>query len=100
MSPLWLVGSWFLVEIGEMLNSPIGLSVTTKLAPKAFKSQMMSLWYMADSVGQAVTAQTVKLYTPKTEVQYFLAVGIVSIVFGIILMFLVKRIHNLMEGID
>ncbi len=55
---------------------------------------------MADSVGQAVTAQTVKLYTPKTEVQYFLAVGIVSIVFGIILMFLVKRIHNLMEGID
>lgn len=100
VSPLWLVGSWFLVEIGEMLNSPIGLSVTTKLAPKAFKSQMMSLWYMADSVGQAVTAQTVKLYTPKTEVQYFLAVGIVSLVFGIILMFLVKRIHSLMEGID
>lgn len=100
VSPLWLVGSWFIVEIGEMLNSPIGLSTTTKLAPVAFKSQMMSLWYMADSVGQAVTAQTVKLYTPGTEVQYFIGVGAVSVVFGIILMFLVKRIHGLMQGVD
>ena len=100
VSPLWLVGSWFLVEIGEMLNSPIGLSVTTKLAPKAFKSQMMSLWYMADSVGQAVNAQIVKYYSSATEVPYFIAVGVVSIAFGIILMFFVKRIHNLMGGVD
>ncbi|MDO4911965.1 MAG: peptide MFS transporter [Lactobacillus sp.] len=100
VSPWWLVGSWFLVEIGEMLNSPIGLSVTTKLAPAAFKSQMMSLWYMADSVGQAVTAQTVKLYKPTTEVNYFLAVGVVSILFGVILFFLSKRIHGLMQGIN
>jgi proton-dependent oligopeptide transporter, POT family len=100
VSPLWLVGSWFLVEIGEMLNSPIGLSVTTKLAPKAFKSQMMSLWYMADSVGQAVNAQIVKYYSSATEVPYFIVIGLVSIIFGIILMFFVKRIHALMSGID
>ncbi|HBV56658.1 MAG TPA: peptide ABC transporter permease, partial [Weissella confusa] len=29
VSPLWLVGSWALVIIGEMLISPVGLSVTT-----------------------------------------------------------------------
>ena len=83
-----------------MLNSPIGLSVTTKLTPKAFKSQIMSLWYMADSVGQAVNAQIVKYYSSATEVPYFIAVGVVSIAFGIILMFFVKRIHNLMGGVD
>ncbi|MEY8442386.1 peptide MFS transporter [Lactobacillaceae bacterium 24-114] len=100
VSPFWLVGSWFIVEIGEMLISPIGLSVTTKLAPDAFKSQMMSMWFLADAAGQAVNAQIVKYYSSATEVPYFMAVGLVSIGFGIILMFFVKKIHSLMEGVE
>lgn len=100
VSPFWLVGSWFIVEIGEMLISPIGLSVTTKLAPQAFKSQMMSMWFLADSAGQAVNAQIVKYYSSATEVPYFMIVGIVSIAFGIILMFFVKKIHSLMDGVN
>ncbi|MFC2685474.1 MAG: peptide ABC transporter permease, partial [Limosilactobacillus oris] len=100
VSPLWLVGSWFLCEIGEMLISPIGLSVTTKLAPKAFKSQMLSMWFLADAAAQAVNAQIVKFYSSSTEVPYFLTIGLVSIVFGIILMFFVKKIHRLMGGVN
>lgn len=100
VSPLWLVGSWFIVEIAEMLISPIGLSVTTKLAPKAFRSQMMSMWFLADSAGQAVNAQIVKYYSTGTEVPYFLTIGLVSVVFGIILIFFVKKIHSLMEGVN
>ena len=100
VSPFWLVGSWFIVEIGEMLISPIGLSVTTRLAPKAFKSQMMSMWFLADAAAQAVNAQIVKFYSSATEVPYFLTIGIISIVFGVILMFFVKRIHRLMGGVD
>ncbi len=34
VSPFWLLGSWAIVEVAELLISPIGLSVTTKLAPK------------------------------------------------------------------
>ena len=100
VSPFWLVGSWFIVEIGEMLISPIGLAVTTRLAPKAFKSQMMSMWFLADAAAQAVNAQIVKFYSSSTEVPYFLTIGLVSIVFGIILMFFVKKIHGLMGGVD
>ncbi len=99
VSPLWLVMSWFLCEIAEMLISPIGLSVTTKLAPKAFESQMMSMWFLADSAGQAVNAQIVQFYTPATEVQYFLAIGVVSVIAGIIMFFFVKRIDKLMGGV-
>ncbi|MGN1272239.1 MAG: peptide MFS transporter [Lactobacillus sp.] len=99
VSPLWLVGSWFLVEIAEMLISPIGLSITTKLAPNAFRSQMMSMWFMADATGQAINAQIVKFYSTGTEVQYFIAVGVVSVVFGLIMFALIKRINTLMEGV-
>ena len=100
VSPFWLIGSWLIVEIAEMLISPIGLSITTKLAPKAFRSQMMSMWFLADAAGQAVNAQLVRLYSPQTEIKYFLGIGIVSAIFGIVLIFFVKPIHKLMEGVD
>lgn len=100
VSPFWLVGSWFIVEIGEMLISPIGLSVTTKLAPKAFRSQMMSMWFLADAAGQAINSQIVRFYSSATEVPYFLIIGAVSVVFGLILCFFVKKIHSLMDGVD
>jgi len=99
ISPLWLVGSWAVVEIAELLISPIGLSVTTKLAPKAFQSQMMSMWFLADAAGQAVNSQIVKFYTPGNEGNYFLGVAIVAIVAGLIMFVLVKPIKNLMAGI-
>lgn len=99
VSPLWLVMSWFLCEIAEMLISPIGLSVTTKLAPAAFKSQMMSMWFLADAAGQAVNAQIVQFYTPATEIQYFLAIGAVSVIAGVIMFFFVKRINKLMGDV-
>lgn len=100
VSPFWLVGSWFIVEIAEMLISPIGLSVTTKLAPKAYRSQMMSLWFLADATAQAINSQIVKFYSTKTEVQYFWAVGLVSVAFGVIMFFFTKKIGNLMEDVD
>ncbi len=100
VSPLWLVGSWAIIEIAEMLISPIGLSVTTKLAPHAFQSQMMSLWFLTDAAGQAVNAQIVKFYTPANEIRYFAIVGAASIVAGIILAFLIKPLKRLMEGVN
>ena len=96
VSPFWLVGSWFIVEIAEMLISPIGLAATSRLAPKAFSSQMMSLWFLCDAVGQAAFAQVVKFYSTKTEVPFFTIIGLISIVFGIILFFMVKNIDKLM----
>ncbi|WP_057895182.1 peptide MFS transporter [Lacticaseibacillus brantae] len=100
VSPLWLVLSWAVVEIGEMLISPVGLSVTTKLAPKAFSSQMMSMWFLADAAAQAINAQIVRLYTPNSEIAYFAIVGVVSIVFAIILAVMTPRIEKLMKGVN
>ena len=91
--------SWLLVY-AEMLISPIGLSVTTRLAPKAFRSQMMSLWFLADATGQAINSQIVKYYSSKTEVAYFLAVGIVSVLFGVVRFFFTYIFDNHPVRID
>jgi POT family proton-dependent oligopeptide transporter len=34
--------------------SPVGLSVTTKLAPKAYVGQMMGIWFVGASVGNLI----------------------------------------------
>ena len=100
VSPLWLVMSWAILEIGEMLISPVGLSVTTKLAPEAYSSQMMSMWFLADASAQAVNAQIVRFYTPSHEVAYFAVVGLVSVIFAIVLVFFTPRIEKLMQGVN
>ncbi len=100
VSPWWLIASWALVEIGEMLISPIGLSVTTKLAPRAFQSQMMSMWFLGDAAAQAINAQIVRLYTPANEMMYYGLIGGVAVIFGVILLFFVPKIQKLMVGIN
>ncbi|GJM79647.1 hypothetical protein HMSSN139_21430 [Paenibacillus sp. HMSSN-139] len=67
VNPLWLVLSYFIVVLGELCLSPVGLSATTKLAPSAFSAQTMSLWFLSSAAAQAMNAQVVKFYSPATE---------------------------------
>ncbi|MFC7391920.1 peptide MFS transporter [Scopulibacillus cellulosilyticus] len=100
VSPLWLVLSFFLVTLGELCLSPVGLSVTTKLAPKAFSAQIMSLWFLSDAAGQAINAKVTPLYNAHTEVAYFGIIGIIGVILGVILLFIAPKIHNYMHGLD
>jgi len=100
VSPWWLVLSFFLVVVGELLISPVGLSATTKLAPAAFAAQTMSLWFLTSAAAQAINAQLVKIYEAVTEITYFGTLGGISIVLGIILLVLTPIISKAMRGIN
>jgi proton-dependent oligopeptide transporter, POT family len=54
VSPWWLVGSYFVQTIGELLLSPVGLSSMTKLSPRKYVGQMMGIWFLATSVGNLI----------------------------------------------
>lgn len=99
VNPLWLVLSYFIVVIGELCLSPVGLSATTKLAPAAFTAQMMSMWFLSNAAAQAINAQIVKFYTPDTEMLYFGVIGGVAIVLSVILFLFSSKIQNFMKGI-
>lgn len=100
VSPWWLVLSFFLVVVGELLISPVGLSATTKLAPAAFAAQTMSLWFLTSAAAQAINAQLVRLYEAVTEIAYFGTLGAISIVVGIILLVLTPLISKAMRGVN
>ncbi|BFH70769.1 putative transporter YclF [Paenibacillus dendritiformis] len=99
VNPLWLVLSYFVVVLGELCLSPVGLSATTKLAPAAFTAQTMSLWFLSNAAAQAINAQIVKFYTPETEMLYFGVIGGAAIVLSLLLYLLSPKIQSYMKGV-
>lgn len=100
VSPLWLVLSFFLVVLGELCLSPVGLSASTKLAPAAFAAQMMSLWNLSNASAQAINAQVVRFYSVDTEVIYFGVIGGIAILLGIVLLLIAPKLKRYMRGIN
>ena len=50
----WLIMTYFLHTTGELTLSPVGLSMTTKLAPKKFAGQMMGIWFIGTALGNLI----------------------------------------------
>jgi POT family proton-dependent oligopeptide transporter len=51
VSPLWIVGLFFLQTVGELMLSPVGLSTMTKLAPAKLLGLVMGIWFLAAALG-------------------------------------------------
>jgi len=53
-SPWWLVLSYFIQTIGELLISPIGLAMVTRLSPKHLVGMMMGVWFLTQAAAFAI----------------------------------------------
>ena len=50
VGPQWLLFAYLLHTIGELMLSPIGLSMVTKLAPARLGAMMMGLWFTSTAI--------------------------------------------------
>ncbi|MDF2561147.1 MAG: transporter [Microbacterium sp.] len=96
---LAIVGILFVFTVAELLISPVGLSVATKLAPAAFHTQMVALFFLSIALGTAISGWLVQFYNPDDEVPYFSILGGIAIVVGIGLLLSVKPVLKLMRGV-
>ncbi|GGT07167.1 peptide MFS transporter [Nonomuraea spiralis] len=96
VSVWWLVLVYLIQVFGELSLSPVGLSVTTKLAPEAFKGQMLGIWFIAVSVGDAVGGQTGRLSHYLSDPAYYLVLAIMAIVAGLALFLFTRKLRVLM----
>ncbi|WP_406443140.1 peptide MFS transporter [Streptomyces sp. NBC_01613] len=83
MSAWWIVGSYLLLGLGDVLLETSGMSATTKLAPAAFSSQTMSLWFLSLALANGIQAQTVKLYDNVSKPAYFGVNGAIAVAAGL-----------------
>ena len=61
ISPWWMVLSYLVGSIGEVLISPIGLSAITRLAMPGMVSTMMGLWFLGTAGGDFLAQEVGKL---------------------------------------
>ena len=54
-SVIWLISSYGVITIGELLLSPMGLSLVSKLSPVRITSLMMGGWFLATSIGNKLS---------------------------------------------
>ena len=99
VSPFWLVGCYFIQELGELCISPVGLSVFTKLAPVKIVGMMLGLWFLADSVGNKVAGYAAGFISSAPLPQLFGVVGAVCVGASVIAFAIVKPVKRLMGGV-
>jgi len=96
---LGLVGVLFVFTIAELLLSPVGLSAATKLAPSAFRTQMVALFFLSVALGSAASGLLAGAYDPSNEVPYFGIIGAVAVAVGVVLLLLARPVLKLMRGV-
>jgi len=91
MSPAWLIGTYFIVTVAEILISPMGQSYVSKVAPPKIAGLMMGGWFAATAVGSYGSGMLGKSYSDFAHHQYFLLLaGMMAAAAVLVLLFLKK----------
>ena len=96
---LWMVLILFVFTVAELLLSPVGLSVATKLAPGVFHTQMVALFFLSVALGSSIAGLLAGFYTVVNEATYFGVLGAIAIVLGAGLWLGRKPVLRLMAGV-
>ncbi len=103
----WVVIVYFFVTVGELLLSPIGLSMVTELAPKQLTGLMMGIWFMALGFGGSLGGELAEMASiPKnlisdvhmSNVIYshaFANFGLIALATGVLLLILTPWLRRL-----
>ncbi len=99
-TPLLAVAVILLVfAIGELLISPVGLSLATKISPRVFRSQTVALYFLSVALGTAMSGSLAGYYSPQHEAPYFSILGVAAIIVGLVVIGLSPMICRLMAGV-
>jgi proton-dependent oligopeptide transporter, POT family len=96
---LWVALIMLVATFGELLLSPVGLSLSTKLAPHAHPVLMVALFYLSISLGTALSGTLAGYYSEDNEAVYFGTLGVVTIGIGAVLLALSPWIRRMMRGV-
>jgi amino acid/peptide:H+ symporter len=100
-APVYILGGVFVMQtVAELCLSPVGLSATTRLAPRAFASQAMALWFLGTAAGQAIAAQLIQAFAGLSDATYYLVNAVITLVVAGVLFALVPWIRRRMASAE
>lgn len=100
--PTWLTVTYLLHTLGELMLSPVGLSATTKLAPRRYVGQMMGIWFLTSALGNLIAGLAAGRFNPESIGDMPMLYGQIVLMTagtGIVLLLIYRPLRRLMAGI-
>ena len=98
MSALWLLGAYGVLTLGELMLSPMGLSLVSKVAPVRMRGLMMGGWFVATAIGNKLT-QIGQLWDDWLHSSFWIFLSACAMFMAIVLLLLLRPLKKAMPGI-
>ncbi|MGN6533710.1 MAG: peptide MFS transporter [Ginsengibacter sp.] len=98
VSSWWIFSSYGVFTISELFVSPVGLSLTSKVAPRRLTALMMGGWFITTSLGGKISAILAGFWDQFDNKAVFFAISVIAaLVAGILLFPLTKKLNKVVE---
>lgn len=98
VSPFWLILAYAIVTLGELMLSPMGLSLVSKVAPISMRGMLMGGWFVATAIGNKLT-QIGVFWDIWLQSTFFLVLASMALVMAVVLTILLKPLKKAMPGV-
>jgi len=98
VSPFWLIFAYMIVTLGELMLSPMGLSLVSKVAPISKRGLLMGGWFVATAIGNKLT-QIGVFWDIWLQSSFFLVLACMALVMAVVLFLLLKPLKKAMPGV-
>ncbi len=110
VSPLFLIGAYFLHTCGELCLSPVGLALVSRLAPTQIAAMVMGVWFLANFFANLASGYLASSLEAVARGDYFTLWGgqadffvifvVTSAVAALVLAVLLPHLRHLVAGAD
>jgi POT family proton-dependent oligopeptide transporter len=98
VSPWWLILAYAVVTLGELMLSPMGLSLVSKVAPVRMRGLMMGGWFVATAIGNKLT-MIGKYWDIWRQSTFFIVLAGMALVMAFVLFILLRSLKKAMPGV-
>jgi POT family proton-dependent oligopeptide transporter len=94
----WLIAMYGVISLGELMLSPMGLALVSKVAPVRWRGLMMGGWFTATAIGNKLTSIG-GYWDLWSHTKFFLVLGGMAFVMAIVLFALLRPLKKAMPGV-
>ena len=98
VSAFWLLLGYAILSLGELMLSPMGLSLVSKVAPVRMRGLLMGGWFVATAIGNKLTMIGI-YWSIWYQSSFFIVLGAMAVFMSIVLFFLLKPLKKAMPGV-
>ena len=98
VSAAWLIIAYGVLSLGELMLSPMGLSLVSKVAPVRMRGLMMGGWFAATAIGNKLTG-VAGYWDLWSHSFFFILLAGMALTMAVVLLVLLKPLKKAMPGV-